>query len=402
MIRFKTQVKGPKGKANVKSGGGAEMSVNKALFLYMSIGSGHQSAARAIEQAMKQSCPDWETTCLDPITQLFPALLKVSSGTYFKCLQLAPGLYGRLWSHEKIGNLVTAMVQSQALRGFRKLIEQENPDVIVCTHALPCGLVAALKKRAWLNRPVLAVVTDFGLHTYWPTRYVDKYIVAAEQLKRTLQHRKVEASKIEVTGIPIAPAFAQETDQAKVKREMGLQPLPTLLIVAGSLMKGPYLTLTRTLKWIMSYLDSLQQPFQIMVVTGMNRNLRKELEKLTAETSKPTVILGYVHNMYDLMGISDLLITKPGGMISAEALAKGVPMILVKPLPGQEEANARFLIQNEVAIAARDAKSVVAAVNELWGDATKLKEMQQKALRLAKPHASYDAVKVIKTLSFEL
>ena len=362
----------------------------------MSIGSGHLMASRAMEHELAQY--DWETSCLDPASLLFPDLLKLSSEAYFALLQTAPWLYGYLWSQEKFGEWSTDMADAWPLKPILALIQAERPDVIVSTQEFHCAIVGALRKKNWLRTPHVAVITDFAVSAGWPLRYVDHYLVGAEESKSVLVRRGVEPGRISVTGIPTAAGFAQPTDQARVRRELGLADLPTLLIVAGGMMEGPYRVMVGTMKKALRQLDALPEPFQMLIVCGKNDRLREELRKLAPTLKKPACTFGFVHNLHDLMGVSDLMIAKSGGTTMAQALVKGLPMVLAKPLPGQEGANAGFLMRQQVAVCATETEDVAEIIGMLWRDPARRQKMKEHALALGRPHASRDAVQIIRAL----
>lgn len=368
----------------------------KALFLYMSIGSGHLMASRAMGEELVQL--GWEASCLDPASLLFPDLLKLSSEAYFALLQTAPWLYGYLWSQEKFGEWGADMTESWPLKPILALIQAERADVIVSTQEFHCAIVGALRKKNWLRTPHAAVITDFAAGAGWPLRYVDHYLVGAEQVKGALARRGVEPERINVTGIPVAASFAQPTDQEQARRALGLADLPTLLVVAGGMMEGPYRVMVGAMKNVLRQLDVLPEPFQMLIVCGKNEELSAEVQKMMPAFRKPVHLFGFVQNLHELMSAADLIIAKPGGTITAQALVKGLPMVLVKPLPGQEGANAEFLVRQQTAVSAAETEDIAGIVGALWRDPARRRQMRERALALGRPHASRDAAQIISAL----
>jgi processive 1,2-diacylglycerol beta-glucosyltransferase len=225
----------------------------------------------------------------------------------------------------------------------------------------------------------VSVVTDFEAHALWMDGCVDLYCVAAEETKARLVARGAPAENVVATGIPISARFSAKTDVQAVRRNMGLRDdLPILLVPSGGFGMGP-------IGQILAQLDKVEREFQTIVVTGKNEELRRELA--AQDRKHPTHVLGYASNMHELMAISDLLLTKPGGLTTSEALAMGKPLFIFNPIPGQEAANSDFLLERGAAAKVNRAEDLPYRLEQLLGT-KKLSEMARAATVLGRPNAA--------------
>jgi processive 1,2-diacylglycerol beta-glucosyltransferase len=252
--------------------------------------------------------------------------------------------------------------------------------VMLCTHFLPLEITGAMLAKDPAFRPFTAcVVTDFEAHALWMEPSVKLYCVAAEETKARLVARGVKAEEVVVTGIPVSAKFSQAVDAAAVRKAYGLRDdLPTLLVLSGGFGMGPVAE-------ILAELDKIPTPFQTLVVAGRNEELRRELA--AQDRKHPTHVLGFVRNMHELMTISDLLITKPGGLTTSEALALGRPLFILNPIPGQEAANSDFLLQHGAAEKANRVEDLPYRLGQLLGS-KKLAAMARAAKELGQPAAA--------------
>ena len=228
---------------------------------------------------------------------------------------------------------------------------------------------------------MVSIVTDFEAHALWMDECVDLYCVAAEETKARLIARGAAAENVVATGIPISARFSKSPDAKAVRKSYGWRDdLPVLLVLSGGFGMGPVAE-------ILAELDKVPQPFQTIVVCGRNEELRRELA--TQDRKHPTHILGFSSNMHELMAVADLIITKPGGLTSSEALALGKPLFILNPIPGQEAANSDFLLERGAAAKVNRVEDLPYRVGQLLGS-KKLSEMAKAAKALGHPHAAAD------------
>jgi processive 1,2-diacylglycerol beta-glucosyltransferase len=208
---------------------------------------------------------------------------------------------------------------------------------------------------------------------------VDLYCVAAEETKARLVARGASPENIIATGIPISSRFSANPDPSVARKMLGVRDdLPIILVLSGGFGMGPVAE-------ILAELDKVGEQFQTIVVTGRNEELRRELA--AADRKHPTHILGFASNMHELMAIADLIITKPGGLTSSEALAMGKPLFILNPIPGQEAANSDFLLERGAAVKINRVEDLPYRIAQLLGK-PRLGEMEAAARALGRPAAA--------------
>lgn len=284
----------------------------------------------------------------------------------------------RAWAHEfTAGNL-------------RPLILREQPDAVVCTHAFPCGAMAEYKREFPDAPPVVAIVTDFAVHGFWLHENIDRYIVANEAVRRAVIARGIRPDVVSATGIPIRPEFARRDESPDALRERLDLPRDrrVALLMGGGLGIAP-------LERMLSALNSVREPLAAVVIAGRNARIGRRLTTAAENVSYPVRALQFVDNVYDYMHAADVLVTKPGGLTTAEALTAGVPIVLCKPLPGQEERNARVLLEAGAALRTRRIAGLPAALDALFSDPLRRTAMIAAAARLARPNAAGEAATII-------
>ena len=272
---------------------------------------------------------------------------------------------------------------------LKALLEDFTPDAVICTQAFPCGMIADYKKNLNLRLPLIGVLTDYAPHSYWIFKEVDYYIMPSSVCKERFMKNGVSESKAKVLGIPIDPRFSKSHDKDKICKDMGFDSeIPTVLIMGGSQGLGP-------VENIVNILESIEIPFQLAVVCGTNKRVEKILYKRMPRYKKKLFVFGHVGNVDELMEISSIVITKPGGLTTAEALSKDLPMIIVRAIPGQEAKNTEFLLQQGVAVKAEDNEDIAVLVRELLLNSTKLSEMRKKTAELKRPNAAMDIAELV-------
>jgi processive 1,2-diacylglycerol beta-glucosyltransferase len=353
-------------------------------------GSGHYNAARALEKALKMKRPNIHVTiaCVLPI--ISRSLESLVGTFYLGTLKYAPALWGAAYGKERFFNrLFRSPLGAVIAARLRSLMDEVKPRAVICTHALPLAACARLKREGFGFR-LGAAVTDFSVNSFWIEPEVDFYLLAHEDLAVQIRSRNGQ-STLYATGIPIDPAFSLTGRNKKsVRKALGLHPdRMTLLFLGGGEGLGP---LHPCLRHLTSQLSGL--PVQLLVVTGKNRRLYDELSGKYRHL--PWLhLFRFVHNMDAFMSAADLMIGKPGGMTCSEALASGLPMLIVRPIPGQEEHNSRFLLEKQVALRQDHPKHVPASLLSVMESAETLEQMKRRALHLGKPRSALDAADAV-------
>jgi len=366
----------------------------KILFLYTSKDSGHHRAAQALQSAFKLYS-DVETLALDSIQCAYPKMGTRVFDWYPKLIRKIPHIWRVLYDNQNLADAtkeIRKLINRLYFARTETILEEHNPNAIVCTQAAPCHVVSAYKREKGNGLPLVAVITDYLVHPYWLHDQVDLYIVPTDEAKETLVERGIPGEKIKEIGIPIDPKFMNSCDKFNTRVELGLVPdMATLLITGGSRGMIP-------VKRILGLLSLIDAPFQAIIATGRNSKLLLSVKKVERKLPFITKVLSYTENMDGLMDASDLIITKPGGLTSSEALAKGLPLIIVKPIPGQEERNGRYLIDQGAALRVEYLRDLPGVIEQLLLCPLKIGEMSRKAKSLARPKAAQESARAIMEL----
>ncbi len=365
--------------------------------MYISYNSGHHRASIAIERALKMLAPETEVLNINGFNYTNPILERVINRTYMSVIRRKPQIWDYLYDNPKIFNKVQALrdfIHDMNFEKLQGLLEDFKPDAIACTQAFPCGMIADLKARnEFIKNPLIGVLTDYTPHSYWIYPTIDYFIVPAEQGKERLKANGIPGEKIKVFGMPIDPRFNTRSDARLVKLSLGLDTdKPVILVMGGGGGYGPIIEMAQAL-------DNLEEAFQIIVVTGINARLFKWLNRHKDKFSKKLIPLQFVENVNELMQISSIIITKPGGLTTAEALAKFLPMIIIYPIPGQEAKNAQFLTQIGVARQIDNIDMLGPGVSELLTNPERLSQMRQAAQNYSHPDSAIKLANLILEVS---
>jgi processive 1,2-diacylglycerol beta-glucosyltransferase len=269
-----------------------------------------------------------------------------------------------------------------ASRRLVHALKQRAPDAIICTHFLPAELLADLIQQGALDCPVWVQVTDFDLHPMWVYPGMAGYFAGNAEIAYRMRAQGIAADRIHVTGIPLMPVFTRAADRRSCAAEIGLDPgIKTFLLMGGGAGLG-------SLELIAERLLQMPQYFQLIVVAGKNQVALKGLQKQAEQSGGRMVAIGFTTQMERLMSCADLAITKPGGLSSSECLALGLPMLITAPIPGQEERNADYLLEQGVAMKASDLTTLEFRVRHLLDHPTVLAEMAGRARAIGRPHAA--------------
>jgi len=358
----------------------------RVLIIYATGGMGHVKAAAAVEQAFNNKYPDVEIKNVDVIDYAATIYRKVFVDGYNYVSAKYPDTWGWLYRgfNKKSRQKLPTMISQLAIEGnFIPFVKKFNPDFIVSTHPLPMMMISASKRKEVINIDSSMVLTDFGCHSFWIDSWVNYYFVATEEVKKCLQGYKVKSENIAVTGIPIELKFAKELNRQEIIKKLGLNPkIPTLLIVGGQFEFASLQKIIAGIKQVH------KQNVQFLVVAGRDKELNDALAASDLKKDLQIKIFGFVNNMEELMTAADLIFSKAGGLTVSECLAKGLPMVINKVIPGQEEDNLDYLVKNEAAIRATTFDEIIEQVNRLLGDPQKIASMKGNCLKLGRPHSA--------------
>ncbi|MBX5465738.1 MAG: glycosyltransferase, partial [Clostridia bacterium] len=375
-------------------GAGARRPRVDLLILTASYGGGHRQVAAALAEAAGEAEPVLSCRVVDFFQAYSPLYSRFTRFTYTTAVRHFPRAYG--WFYRASSRLAASPGLRDGLSrlGWRRMLEiaaRFRPRLIVHTFPQTAAIHSALDARGLLPGPgFYTVVTDFTDGVEWLYPGTERYLVAAPDLAAGLAARGVEAGRVHATGIPLRAAFRRLPARAAARAALGLEPgRPVLLLAAGGM--G---TLAGLLP-LVRRLDALEQDFQLLVVTGEDAATLARLRREAPRLRHPARLFGWLPDLAAAMAAADLLVGKAGGVTSAEALAAGLPLLLVPPVPGQEAVNAAYLARHGAALVARDAAHVAALAGRLLAGPAAAEPLRRAARRLARPEAARDAIRLL-------
>ena len=371
--------------------------MRRLLLLSVSVGAGHVRAAQAIEAAAREA--GLEVVHLDAMDHVSSAFRKVYKDLYIDLVERHPQWWARLYeasdraADDDWSTRVRRAVERVSARALRDVVAAARADAIVCTHFLPAELLARDALRGHPLPPTWVLVTDFDLHRLWvqPSARdagVRGWFVASDEVAFRVRE-VLPGVRVEVTGIPIMPAFARAPDRETAARELGLDPRrPAALVMTGGagLASGAAMV-ERLLR--------VEGEFQLVGIAGKSAELLARYRDLARAHPGRLVPLGFTTTIERVMAACDLAITKPGGLSTSECLAMGLPMLLISPIPGQEERNAQHLLEQGAAWLAIDATGLEWRFRRWLADRQAAHAMAERARAAGRPHAARAVVDLV-------
>jgi processive 1,2-diacylglycerol beta-glucosyltransferase len=366
----------------------------KILIIYATAGIGHKKAAMAVKEVYDEmKLPGVEVTLIDALDYTNDFFRWSYLQAYLLMVNKLPTFWGLsyyLTDLPFVDLFVSTIRRVSNWANSKKLvnyIRDTKPDVIISTHFFASEVIADLKQKSLMLSRLITIVTDYRLHAWWVCEGTDAYIVASDDTRRDLEGRKVDPAKIKVMGIPIEPVFSKTLDRPKIFKETGLRDdLFTILVIGGGFGMGP-------IEGIVKVIAQIPKELQTVVVCGHNEELAQRIQSLKDEYKLNMKVLGFIDNVYEYMDISDVLISKSGGITVSESLAKEIPLVVISPILGQETGNSAFLVRNNAAIKVKRLGDLKAALEGLISDPAKLDKMKEAIKLIEKPYAAYDVAK---------
>ncbi|MBN1809336.1 MAG: glycosyltransferase [Planctomycetes bacterium] len=364
----------------------------KILILSASVGAGHLRAAEALELAIRELDGGVEVTNEDVLNLTTAGFRNLYRKSYLELVNRAPRVFGYLYDamdgpskkknpkRERLRILLERLNMGKLL----KKLGAEKYDLVLNTHFLPAEIIASRRRKGKLETPHFVVTTDFDTHRVWAAEPAERYFTATEEGAAYLAALGVEPGRISVTGIPIHPVFSVKKRKQQCRAEHGLAgDVPVILQLAGGFGVGPIEEIAR------SVLETAI-PVQLVVVAGRNEKARSRLEGLSAPGRHRLKVLGYTDRMDELMAAADLVLSKPGGLTSSESLARGTPMAIINPIPGQEAHNSDYLLESGAAVKINSTATLAHKIERLLGDGKRMSFLKRNAARLGRPKAAYE------------
>jgi processive 1,2-diacylglycerol beta-glucosyltransferase len=328
------------------------------------ISAGHKRAAEAVARAILAASADSRIVDRDSMMLIGRRRRKLLSRTYLGIIRHKPALWNYLYGNEAFTSGIDRLSRwfiGRSTERFAREIEEHDPEVVICTQAIPSRVIGDLKLQGRCRAPILAVATDYGIHPYWPHPAIEAYAVPCDEAKAGLIEVGIAREKIHVTGIPVDEAFERPPTQASARAALDLPEEGRFALVMGG---GNGLGVSAEL---VARLETVPALDGVLVIAGCNRKLEEEVRALP-DAGKLRRVYGTVEGIERHYAAVDLLVSKPGGLTMSEATALGLPIVMIAPLPGQEVRNAEFLAHRGAAVMAEDGAALVAIVSSILAD----------------------------------
>lgn len=364
---------------------------DKILILSANFGDGHKQVANAISEAVHDTLADAEPIIIDIMEWIHPHSYPISQYLYTSGIKKFPQLYGFFYQKTRVKSSFSITLNSFFLIGMHAMstiIQEYNPKVVVSTYPLAAGIISKLKKHGQIDIPAVTIITDYTDHSYWIHPFTDQYVVGASQIRDRIISLGVEEFKIKHSGIPVRKRFIETQSKELLIEKYQLDPHKFTILIMGG---GEGFIKPSTFQ----AMESVNQALQLIIVCGRNVKLKKQLEQGLQDSKHDIRVMGYCEHVQELMAISDIMISKPGGVTISEAMAMELPLLIYNGLPGQEEDNADYLKQEGLAFLAASEKDLIGIINSVVRDSKPLKKMKQRIKQHQKKPSSLAALDVI-------
>ncbi len=372
----------------------------KVLIFYASYGGGHLSAAKSIEECIKKNYAkdNIETELIDCVKYVNKTIESITTAAYRGMAKKAPWAWGRIYSDSQKGPLAHISSRSNQIMAIKllRLLRAKKPDLIISTHPFGSQMCSYLKRKGKIDSKIATIMTDFAPHDQWlvGSDYTDYYFVANEKMKKYIIDKGITNPEIYVTGIPISSKFSKKHNRKKILESLDFKDgkLNVLFFGGGEFGLGK----SRTISIFKSFVK-FKGDVQVIAIAGKNKAMREQFEEIVNYYKKQESIkvLGFTKKVPEFMSISDVVVTKPGGLTTTESLASNLPMIIINPIPGQEEENAQFLENKGIGVWIRKDSNVDEIVENLLSNPVRLKDMSKYTHELANKHSTEDICKIL-------
>ncbi|MCA8944808.1 MAG: glycosyltransferase [Planctomycetes bacterium] len=366
----------------------------RLLIISASAGHGHVRAAQALEAYACEMYLEAEIRNVDILDYTAAIYRKAYAASYLKLADRAPELWGYLYNK---GDRPSAKKRQAAIirafdriefAKFRAMLREFNPDHVICSHFLPAQILWPYEGKDWVTFSLNLCVTDYLSHGFWAQPNATRIFANSGEGVEELIDKGIERERVRQVGIPIMPDFGRGYDKEAICAELNLDPqLPTIMVMSGGWGAAGLPTLVASLLEF--------APVQVIAIAGRNERMKRDVTKLPVPEGAKLTVYGYVNNIHELMAVSDLCVTKSGGLTTAECMAMGLPMLIPNPIPGQEERNAEYVTENGCALIARSPGSLKYKVKKFLSDPAMRSKMQESARSRGRPKAAETILRTI-------
>ena len=367
----------------------------KVLIFYASYGGGHLNAAKSIENCIKTNYKDMDVEMIDCMKYVNKTIEKVTTAAYREMAKKAPWAWGRIYSDAQKGPLAHITTRSNKIMAIKllKLLREKKPDLIISTHPFGSQMCSYLKRKNKINSKIATIMTDFAPHDQWLVghEYTDYFFVAHNKMKDYLINKGISESKVFDTGIPISENFQKQYNKKEIFDKYNLDESKFTILFFGGGEFG--LGKTRTVQIFNNFVEETKNNnIQIIAISGKNPKMKSAFEEVvdSNDANSTVKIIEFSNEVPKLMAIANLVVTKPGGLTTSESLASHLPMVVINPIPGQEEENAEFLESKNIAIWIKKSDDSKEIIESLLNNKEKISIMKENTKILARPNSTRD------------
>ena len=373
--------------------------MKKILIFYASYGGGHLSAANSIKDYLSSNYENIDVELIDCMKYINKPIEKITTTAYNEMAKKAPWAWGKIYSDSQKGPLAHITTRSNQVFAIKllRLLREKKPDLIISTHPFGSQMCSYLKRKGKITSKIATILTDFAPHDQWlvGSDYTDYFFVAHNKMKEYLISKNIPENKIFATGIPISNKFLETFDTSKILNSLSLKEnLKIVLFFAG----GKFgLGKSRTLEIFNTLVNDFNN-IQVIAISGKNKKMYEEFNQIVKIANKTNFIkiFEFVNNVPELMAVSDVVITKPGGLTTTESLVSGLPIIIINPIPGQEEENAQFLEHSNVGIWLKKQMNITKTISNFLSDNKKLKQMKENTKKISNRNSTKDICTILE------
>ena len=365
----------------------------KVLIFYASYGGGHLNAAKSIENCIKTNYADIDVEMIDCMKYVNKTIEKVTTAAYREMAKKAPWAWGRIYSDAQKGPLAHITTRSNKIMAIKllKLLREKKPDLIISTHPFGSQMCSYLKRKNKIDSKIATIMTDFAPHDQWLVghEYTDYFFVAHNKMKDYLINKGISENKVFDTGIPISENFQKLYNKKEIFDKYNLDENKFTILFFGGGEFG--LGKTRTVQIFNNFVEETKNNnIQIIAISGKNPKMKSAFEEVVNSNNAEVnvKIIEFSNEVPKLMAIANLVVTKPGGLTTSESLASHLPMIVINPIPGQEEENAEFLESKNIAVWIKKSDNSKEIIKNLLNNKEKINIMKENTKILARPNST--------------
>lgn len=370
----------------------------KILIFYASYGGGHLNAAKSIKEYIDVNYTNCKTELVDCMKYVNKPIEAITTAAYRELAKKMPWAWGKIYDDSQNGPLAHISSRSNQIFAIKllKLLREKNPDLIISTHPFGSQMCGYLKRKGKISSKIATIMTDFAPHDQWivENESVNYFFVAHDKMKEYLVTKGIPNKKIFSTGIPISSRFLNTYDRTKILKQLDLKDGKKNILLFGG---GEFGLGRETTLEVFNDLVNNFNDIQVIAISGKNKKMKEDFEKIVTENNrqKNVTILSFTDKVPEIMSVCDLVISKPGGLTTSESLASNLPMIIINPIPGQEEENAEFLENKGVGIWVKKDSTSLDILKSVIDNPEKLHEMKENTKILAKKHSTENICKIL-------